>query len=358
MAATLRMMAAGLGCALMLGVARADEEYVTYSNRPVGTVDRPLVLRTFFPDPGLGREVLAHHGLGERARKYRPGTGDVAGFDDPIRGIPAAIGVNFEAALSYCWDTTECRLLYAWQGGFLNLQNYWGDPRTGSRKRFGYIPQIEGPMIYLASGSHPLAILDEFTDLPRPRFKAMRLVKDIPEFEYEVGSANVRVRIVPGKLPMSIDQHYRVSGVKRADYAEADYRFKVKRQDEVTFVATIQGRPDAGAGRAEPVPDYNTDKPNAEWGKALYSELGCFACHSTDGTRGHGPSFLNLYGNPRKLTGRTESIMADDAYLRESILNPAAQVADGFPPGYMPVYPLEDKQVQSLILFLKTLNFE
>jgi len=33
-------------------------------------------------------------------------------------------------------------------------------------------------------------------------------------------------------------------------------------------------------------------------------------------------------------------------------------VVDGFPPGFMPQYPLTDQQVQSLILFLKTLNFE
>ncbi len=338
--------------------AAAEREFITYSNRPFGAAEKPLVLRTFFPDPGLGREVLTNHGLGHRARKYRPGKGDVDGFDDPIHGIPAAIGVNFGPALSYCWDTTECRLLYAWQGGFLNMQNYWGDPRSGGRKRFGYVPEIDGPMIYLASGSHPLAIVDAFVEDHRPRFRAMRLVKNMPEFEYELGAARVRVRIVPGKMPMSIEKHYTITGIRKADYAEAGYKFTLKRENEVKFVATVQGRPDVGSGRSEAAPEYKTDKPNAEWGEALYSELGCFACHSTDGTRGHGPSFLNVYGASRKLTGVKAPVTADDAYLLESILNPGAKVVDGFPPGYMPVYPIEEKQARAIILYLQTLSFE
>lgn len=345
-------------CLIAATSATAEEDYITYSNQPLGTPEKPLVLRTFFPDPGLGREVLAHHGLGHRARKYRPGKGDVPGFDDPIAGIPAAIGVNFGPTLSYCWDTTECRLLFAWQGGFLDMQNYWGSPKSGGRKSFGYVPELAGPLVYLTRGSHPLAIIDQFTDQLKPRYKSMRLVRNIPEFEYEIGTARVRVRIVPGKMPMSIEKHYTISGVTKADYSESGYRFKLQRNGDLKFIAVIQGRPDVGTGNSEPPPDYKTDKPNAAWGKALYSELGCFACHSTDGTRGHGPTFLNLYGTPRKLTGVKDSITATDAYIRESIINPAAKVVDGFPPGYMPVYPIEDKQVQSLILFLQTLNFE
>jgi len=351
-------MFAWIACVLLMSTAGADEDYITYNNRPVGTADKPLILRTFYPDPGLGREVLANHGLGQRARNYRPGKGDVAGFADPIRGIPAAIGVNFGPTLSYCWDTTECRLLYAWQGGFLDMKNYWGGPKSGGRKSFGYIPELAGPLVYLARGSHPLALIDQFAGQHKPRFKSMRLVKNIPEFEYEIGDAKVRLCIVPGKMPMSIEKHYTVSGITKADYSESGYKFKLQRQNDRQFVAIVQGRPDVGSGNSEPPPDYKTDKPNAPWGKALYSELGCFACHSTDGTRGHGPTFLNFYGNSRKLTGANDPVTANDNYIRESILNPAAKVVDGFPPGYMPVYPIADKQVQSLILFLQTLNFE
>ena len=191
------MTAVLLGAGAMTPLVAGDE-IVTYSNKPVGTAEKPLVLRTFFPDPGLAREVPSNHGIGHRARKYRPSKGDVAGFDDPIAGIPAAIGVNFGPTLSYCWDTTECRLLYAWQGGFLDMQNYWGNPKSGGRKSFGYVPELAGPLCYLTRGSHPLALIDQFTAQHKPRYRSMRLVKNIPEFEYKIGDATVRVRIVPG----------------------------------------------------------------------------------------------------------------------------------------------------------------
>ena len=58
-----------------------------------------------------------------RAREHP----DRPGIVDPTIGIPAALGVNFGDQLSYCWDTTECRLLYAWNGGFLDMANNLAD---------------------------------------------------------------------------------------------------------------------------------------------------------------------------------------------------------------------------------------
>jgi len=156
------LFAATLVVLFGMSYAGAADRFITLNNEPMGTPEKPLVLRSYFPDPGLGREILPNHDLGYRARKYRPGKGDIDGFDDPIRGIPAAIGVNFGAGFSFCWDTTECRLLFAWQGGFLQMKNYWGDPESGRRKSFGYLPELAGPLFYLAQGSHPLAILDDF----------------------------------------------------------------------------------------------------------------------------------------------------------------------------------------------------
>ena len=195
-----RTLCVRLGIVLScLGWAVGEDRFITLDNEPLGTSEKPLLLRTYFPDPGLGREVLENHDLGYRARKYSPGKGDVEGFDDPIRGIPAAIGVNFGPGFSYCWDTTECRLLFVWQGGFLKMDNYWGDPESGRRKSFGYLPELAGPIIYLARGSHPLSVFDDFVETNAPVFKGYQLIDGVPEFEYEQGQATVRVRIVPGR---------------------------------------------------------------------------------------------------------------------------------------------------------------
>ncbi|MEM6691387.1 MAG: c-type cytochrome [Planctomycetota bacterium] len=103
-------------------------------------------------------------------------------------------------------------------------------------------------------------------------------------------------------------------------------------------------------------------KPTIERGAALYKQVGCVGCHSVDGSSAgkNGPSWLGLYGSTRKLTKTGESVIANDAYLRESILRPNAKIAEGAINGEagMPVYAgvLRDDQVDSLLMFIKALN--
>jgi len=343
-----------LASLVVVATADAEDRYITLSNIPLGTREKPLVLRTYFPDPGLGRETLSHHALGARARKYSPGTGDVEGFVDPIPGIPAAIGVNFGPDLSICWDTTECRLLYAWQGGFLDMTNYWGTPESGRRRGFDYLPELMGQLVYVTKGSHPLAIFDTYTQDLKPVYHGYRMVGGVPEFSYSLGETRVRVRIEPGEAPMSIAKHYIIEGAKEWDYHETGYSFKKTKIENGTFSVIIQGKASTSTGPAAAEASYSTKEANAAWGEALYTQLGCFACHSTDGTRGHGPSFRGVYGSKRPITGQGE-VLADDAYIAESIANPMAKVVETFPAGYMPPYPIDKLQVESITLFLKTL---
>jgi len=99
-----------------------------------------------------------------------------------------------------------------------------------------------------------------------------------------------------------------------------------------------------------------------EIGKHLYTALGCMACHSVDGTMAEkvGPTWLGLYGSKREFTDGTFVKKADEVYLRESILNPARKVTAGFAgegvgmPSYLGV--LQDYQIDSIILYIKSLN--
>jgi cytochrome c oxidase subunit 2 len=92
-------------------------------------------------------------------------------------------------------------------------------------------------------------------------------------------------------------------------------------------------------------------------GQKLFQQNGCVTCHLVDGT-GPGPSLLGVYGHPVKLsTG--ESVMADDAYVRESILIPAAKIVMGYKP-VMPSFQgqLTDEQINSLIAYIRVLGKE
>lgn len=100
-----------------------------------------------------------------------------------------------------------------------------------------------------------------------------------------------------------------------------------------------------------------TGPASAEAGKELATRYGCIACHSVDGaTVGHsGPSWKGLLGATRTFKDGT-SLTADEAYVRESILDPARKIVKGYELG-MGSYAgvLSDGEIDSLILYIKSL---
>ena len=95
--------------------------------------------------------------------------------------------------------------------------------------------------------------------------------------------------------------------------------------------------------------------PLAETGKQLFLSLGCSTCHRFD-MQGRGPNLMGVYGKPVLLEdGRT--IIADDNYVRESILAPAAKVVAGFKP-IMPTFQgiISEEQLNALVAYIKSLS--
>lgn len=91
----------------------------------------------------------------------------------------------------------------------------------------------------------------------------------------------------------------------------------------------------------------------ARRGRTLAQARGCGACHSTDGSRSIGPGWRGLYGRDEILAdGRR--VRADDAYLAESIRNPAAAVVQGYP-AIMPPAGLDDTEVAAVVAYIRTL---
>lgn len=95
----------------------------------------------------------------------------------------------------------------------------------------------------------------------------------------------------------------------------------------------------------------------AAQGEQLAKDNGCMACHATDGKRVVGPGWGGLAGAPVELADGSK-VTADDAYLRESILQPGAKTVAGYPAGVMPAYGslLKDDQVNAIVAYLHTLE--
>jgi cytochrome c oxidase subunit II len=90
-------------------------------------------------------------------------------------------------------------------------------------------------------------------------------------------------------------------------------------------------------------------------GQNIFQQLACITCHRSD-TQGRGPNLVGLFGKPVQLEdGRT--VIADENYIRESILNPSAKIVSGFKP-IMPVFQglVSEEQLNALIAYIKSLN--
>lgn len=101
-----------------------------------------------------------------------------------------------------------------------------------------------------------------------------------------------------------------------------------------------------------------------EDGATLARTFGCVACHG--GVAGgpaiatYGPPWTGLFGRVRDFGGKTGRVVADDAYLRESILDPQAKIVPGTEKAEagMPSYAgvLTDNQIDAIIEYIKTLR--
>jgi cytochrome c oxidase subunit 2 len=93
-----------------------------------------------------------------------------------------------------------------------------------------------------------------------------------------------------------------------------------------------------------------------EQGSKLFQQYGCVTCHVTE-REGRCPSLLNVYGRPVVLDD-DRTVMADEAYLRESILNPNAKVVKGYKHDIMPVFEgqINEEGLLQLIVYVKSLS--
>jgi cytochrome c oxidase subunit 2 len=93
----------------------------------------------------------------------------------------------------------------------------------------------------------------------------------------------------------------------------------------------------------------------AEAGAKLFQSLGCVTCHAESKTS-RGPSLAGLPGKQVRLQdGKT--IIADETYIRESVINPQAKIVAGFQP-IMPTFKglITEEGISQIISYLKSID--
>lgn len=166
----------------------------------------------------------------------------------------------------------------------------------------------------------------------------------VPEFR-------VKQDLVPGRItelritPTIIGDTYKVRCAEICGTSHAYMENPVIVVDDAGFMAWV-GEQQAMAAEAQ--------TPEAR-GKALAAANGCTACHSIDGAAGVGPTWFQLAGSEVQLSGGA-TVVADDAFLAESILQPQAKIVAGFENQQMPAYSFTEEQIADIIAYIKTLK--
>ena len=93
----------------------------------------------------------------------------------------------------------------------------------------------------------------------------------------------------------------------------------------------------------------------AERGAQLFTQLACVTCHLADGS-GRGPSLAGLFGSTVTLDNGTK-VVADETYLRESILTSQAKTVKGYE-HIMPTFQglINEDGLAALIEYIKSMQ--
>ena len=88
-------------------------------------------------------------------------------------------------------------------------------------------------------------------------------------------------------------------------------------------------------------------------GARMFKNFGCAGCHEDSN---QGPSLVGIYGKEEELDNG-ETVTVDEAYLRESILDPNAKIVKGYQP-IMPNFDaqLDEDEVGILIEYIRSLD--
>jgi cytochrome c551/c552 len=98
---------------------------------------------------------------------------------------PAAIAVAVDQTNSLCWDAGECRLRYAWTGGFIDGFPYW-------RGNGSSLATVIGTVRYTEAQS-PFGTVKDL------KFLGYSLKDKLPTFRYRIGSQTITERFTPAK---------------------------------------------------------------------------------------------------------------------------------------------------------------
>ena len=174
-----------------------------------------------------------------------------------------------------------------------------------------------------------------------------------PEDEYDIMTREQRAALEDGPTPIA---------KAMAEYgtnprsAFPDVEPKPSEDESALNGWSFAGAVAVAAGEAVMPPECaGAADPMACWGQKLSNSRGCIACHAIDGVKQQPcPNWKGLFGKERPLVSG-ETVIADEEYLANSIVNSWDQVVQGYGK-VMPPYNFPQEEVDALVAYMKSLG--
>lgn len=203
------------------------------------------------------------------------------------------------------------------------------------------------------SFQYPNGAISDQLHIPNNQAIRLRMRSEDVLHAFYVPAFRAKTDIVPGRVNVMwfkpiLEGEY---DLFCAEYCGDQHSEMIKRQGVV-----VHSQEDYDAWLAEAAQPPLHPVAHGYW---LYSRMGCKSCHSVeDGKRIVGPSFANSYGKGFK-NSKGENIDFDEQYIRESILNPQAQMREGYQnASQMPSFQgkLDETELIALSAFIESLT--
>ncbi|MBY5920256.1 cytochrome c oxidase subunit II [Ferrimonas balearica] len=175
-----------------------------------------------------------------------------------------------------------------------------------------------------------------------------------------------RAEVMSDGTELTVDDAYLIESIREPaaklvqGYANVMPPYDLSDQQIAALIAYMKEKGGApgeveAAPAAPPVSGAVDAQPDQSLtGVDLAQAKGCLACHSVDGQKLVGPTWVGLAGSERTLLDGT-TVIADEDYLRRAIIDPNAEVVEGYPP-VMPVVSLTEAEILDLIQTIESLK--
>ncbi len=122
------------------------------------------------------------------------------------------------------------------------------------------------------------------------------------------------------------------------------------------MITTVEARPEAEFENWYQR-KYGTEE-DQDKGRQMLASFGCTGCHSLDGAKMVGPTLLGIFGRQVTVTsdGVERNQTIDREYLKRALLQPQADLAQGYPPVMPPYTWLSAKELEAIVEYLQELR--